>query len=241
MEIIIKQNKEELGKYAAEKGAALINKAIKEKGFANIILATGASQFEMLQYLVEAEVDWGKVTCFHLDEYIGLKENHHASFRKYLKERFYTKVNVNEFYFINGENNAEDECSRLNDIITNHDICVAFIGIGENAHLAFNDPPADFETELPYIIVDLDKACRLQQFNEGWFPDLESVPTRAISMSIKQILKSQSIICTVPDERKAKAVRDSVKEEVSPLIPGTILKEHQDTTLVLDNDSASLI
>lgn len=241
MNIITKQNKDELGEYAAKQGAVLINKAIEESGCASIILATGASQFEMLDHLVKQEVDWSKVTCFHLDEYIGLTESHPASFRKYLKERFYSKVNVKEFHFINGEYDPEVECNRLNNLISDHNICVAFIGIGENGHLAFNDPPADFDTEQPYIIVRLDDDCRAQQFNEGWFPDLESVPYRAISMSIKQILKSQSIICTVPDKRKAKAVLNTVKGDVTNLVPASILKKHKETVLILDKMSASLL
>jgi len=241
MKIIIKKSKEELGKAAAQEGSSLINRAISENRFANVVLATGASQFEMLNNLVQQNVDWSKVNCFHLDEYIGLTESHPASFRKYLKERFADKVNVNSFYFINGENNPKEECKRISEIIKRHPIDVAFIGIGENGHLAFNDPPADFETEEPYIIVELDEKCRMQQLGEGWFPNLESVPDKAISMSIKQILKSKSIICTVPDKRKAEAVFKTITEEISPMIPATILKKHSDTILFLDTESASLL
>jgi len=167
LKIIIKNSKDELGKSAALAGAKKIHDAIEQNGLANIILATGASQFEMLAHLVEEKIDWSKVTCFHLDEYIGLSENHPASFRKYLKERFVEKVEVKDFNFISGENDPKTECERLNELIKNHQIDVAFIGIGENGHLAFNDPPANFEVEEPYIIVDLDEKCRLQQLNEG--------------------------------------------------------------------------
>lgn len=241
MKIIIKHTKNELGKIAAEYGAKKVCEVIDEKGFANIILATGTSQFEMLNKLVRQNVDWSKVNCFHLDEYIGLPESHAASFRKYLKERFAHKVNVNSFYFIKGENNPKQECKRINEIIKRYPIDVAFIGIGENGHLAFNDPPADFETEEPYIIVELDKKCRMQQLGEGWFPNLESVPDKAISMSIKQILKSKSIICTVPDKRKAEAVFKTVTAEISPIVPATILRKHNDTILFLDRESASFL
>lgn len=241
MKIIIEENKDQLGKAAAAKGAALINKAITQKGDANIILATGASQIEMLQYLIQENVDWSKVTCFHLDEYIGIPETHPASFRKYLKERFVDKVNVKQFHYVETEHDSVEECNRLNNIIINHPIDVAFIGIGENGHLAFNDPPANFEIEDPYIIVDLDEKCCMQQMREGWFPDLDSVPKRAISMSIKQILKSSSIICTVSDERKAEAVKNCIEKDISPNFPSTILKNHKDTNLFLDKFSASLL
>ncbi len=241
MNLIIENSKEKLGKTAATVGAEKIRSSIKTNGFANIILATGASQFEMISHLIKQDVDWSKVSCFHLDEYIGLPEIHPASFRKYLKERFANKVEVKSFFFVNGEKDPETECTKLGDIIKQYPIDVAFIGIGENGHLAFNDPPADFETEQPYIVVNLDDKCREQQFGEGWFPDFDSVPKKAISMSIKQILKSKSIICSVPDKRKAEAVYKTISEEITPMIPATILKQHSDTTLFLDKESASLL
>ena len=242
MEIIVSKDKFELGRKAAEKGVELIRKAIDEKGEANIIVATGASQFEMLAELVKQDVDWTKVTGFHLDEYVDMPVTHPASFRKYLKERFVDKVPLKEFYYVNGDTgDPQAECDRLGRIIREKPIDVAFIGIGENGHLAFNDPPADFETEEPYLVVNLDEACRKQQLGEGWFPTLEDVPERAISMSIKQILKSKNIICSVPDERKAKAVQGTVKSEITPMIPGTALQKHPATWLYLDEASASLL
>ena len=241
MEIIISGTKEELGAKAAAQGAELINKAISEKGEANVIVATGASQFEMLNELVKQDVDWSKVTAFHLDEYIGLPVTHPASFRKYLKERFVDKVNIKEFHYVNGENDPQAECDRLGEIIRQHPIDVAFIGIGENSHLAFNDPPADFDIEDPYIVVELDEACKKQQMGEGWFPTIDDVPAKAISMSIKQILKSENIICSVPDERKAWAVQQAVKGEVTNMIPASILQTHEHTWLFLDKGSASLL
>ncbi|MCB0744135.1 MAG: glucosamine-6-phosphate deaminase [Ignavibacteriae bacterium] len=241
MKVITKQTKDEIGKTAAKMGAEKIISAIKAKGEAFIILATGASQFEMLKHLITENIEWNKVICFHLDEYIGIPETHEASFRKYLKERFANKVAVKEFNYVNAEIDPKGECQRLNKKIEKVQIDVAFIGIGENGHLAFNDPPADFEVEEPYIIVNLDEKCRTQQFNEGWFASFESVPSTAISMSIKQILKSKSIICTVPDKRKAQAVYDTINKEINPLFPSTILKKHEDSMLFLDEDSASLI
>ncbi|TFH22529.1 MAG: glucosamine-6-phosphate deaminase [Bacteroidia bacterium] len=241
MEVSIIDTKAALGAEAARKGAMLISLALQEKGSANIILATGASQFEMLSELVKAGVDWSKVTVFHLDEYIGIPDTHPASFRKYLKERFVELVKPAAFHAINGENDPETECRRLGAIISEHQIDVAFVGIGENAHLAFNDPPANFQTTQPYIVVDLDLVCRQQQLGEGWFPSLEAVPERAISMSVKQIMKSKAIICTVPDARKSVAVQKAVEGEVVPEVPASILQTHPHAWLYLDQGSASLM
>ena len=240
MKVKIFDTKEELGKSAAKYGAYLINEAISKRNVANIIVATGASQFEMLDNLIKENVDWTKVSAFHLDEYIGISFDHPASFRRYLKERFVSKVPLKEFFYIDGEVDVQEECDRLNRIIEQYSIDVAFVGIGENGHLAFNDPPADFEIDDPYIQVDLDKECRLQQFGEGWFSDINEVPTQAISMSIKQILKSDNIICSVPDKRKANAVRNVIDGEVSPEVPASVLQTHSKTTLYLDAGSNSL-
>ena len=242
MEIIISENKQILGKVAAEKGAGLIRKAISDNGKANIIVATGASQFEMLNELVkEEDVDWSLVTAFHLDEYIGIPDSHPASFRKYLKERFVDIVSPKEFIYVNGETDPVQECSRLGELINQHPIDVAFVGIGENSHLAFNDPPADFETEEAYLVVKLNEDCRRQQMGEGWFPTINDVPEKAISMSIKQIMKSKAIICCVPDLRKAKAVKKTVEGEISPAIPASIMRHHEAAWLYLDNDSSSML
>ena len=241
METIISTSKAELGVKAAITGAGLIREAIQIYGAANIIVATGASQFEMLNDLIKQDVDWSRVNAFHLDEYIGISVKHPASFRKYLEERFSKKVSLREFYFVNGEADPFSECARLGEIISNYPIDVAFIGIGENGHLAFNDPPADFDTEEPFIVVTLDEKCRRQQWGEGWFPTIEDVPERAISMSIRQIMKSKSIICSVPDKRKAEAVRDSLRGAVTPLVPASVLQQHKSVSIYLDNDSASLL
>ena len=234
----------EMGQAAAQFGAEAIKRAIREKDGANIILATGASQFEMLKALVQIpEIDWSKVTAFHLDEYIGMPETHPASFRKYLKERFVAEVpNLRAFHFVEGDrSDPAGECRRLGDIITSHPIDAAFVGIGENGHLAFNDPPADFEIEAPYLVVNLDEACRKQQLGEGWFKTLDDVPAQAISMSIRHIMKSQRLIVTVPDERKAQAVKCTVEGEVSNLCPASILQTHADCSLFLDAASSALL
>ena len=200
MRISIKKDESEAGNAAGKKAADLIRKSVKQKGSANIILATGSSQFEVLKQLaVEEGIEWNKVTMFHLDEYIGLPPTHKASFRKYLQERFVEKVpSLKAVNFINGDAQAQTECNRLGNLIQQSPIDVALVGIGENGHLAFNDPPADFETDEPYLIVDLDKKCRQQQVNESWFGSIEEVPKQAISMSIRQIMLSKNIVCTVP-------------------------------------------
>ncbi len=243
MSILVFDTPAELGKAAGSHAAGLLRQAIAEKGEANLIVATGTSQFETLKQLIaEEDIDWSKVTMFHLDEYIGLSVTHPASFRKYLKERFLEKLPpLAAAYLINGETDTEQERQKLGDLIRNHPIDVALVGIGENGHLAFNDPPADFDTEEPYLVVDLDEPCRLQQLNEGWFGSLEEVPAQAISMSIRQIMKSKHIICSVPDERKAEAVKNSLTQPVSNLFPASILQDHPSCHFYLDQKSASLI
>jgi glucosamine-6-phosphate deaminase len=243
MDIRVFDTKQELGRAAAERAKAAIGEAIARSGEARVIAATGASQFEFLDALTAAPgIDWGRVEMFHLDEYVGLPDTHPASFRRYLRERIVQRVHPRAFHYLAGD--AEDpaaECRRVGALLARAPVDVAFVGIGENGHLAFNDPPADFETEEPYLVVDLDEACRRQQLGEGWFPGLADVPRRAISMSIRQILKAREILCVVPDARKAKAVNECLEGEVSPLHPSSILRTHPKTTVYLDRDSASLL
>jgi len=243
MNIFIEKDPAALGVAAGKRAAGLIRKALQEKGFANIILATGTSQFETLNQLIaEKNIDWGRVIMFHLDEYIHLPASHPASFRKYLRERFLDKVPpLKAAYLISGEGDPAEECQRLGELIRKHPIDVALVGIGENGHLAFNDPPADFDTDAPYIIAHLDEQCRLQQMNEGWFASIDAVPQRAISMSVKQIMLSAQIICSVPDRRKAIAVRDCLTGSISNLHPASILRNHPACELYLDTESAALI
>ena len=244
MEVKIFDDKNTLGQ-AAAKGAVYIRKAIAERGHANIIVATGASPFEMLSALTkEPGIDWSKVNIFHLDEYIGLPEDHPAGFRKYLRERFINKLPCKPASFHPVDGSAPDPeavCARLGKEISASPIDVAFVGIGENGHIAFNDPPADFDTEKEYLVITLDKVCRNQQLGEGWFPTFDDVPKQAISMSPKQIMKSAAIINTVPDLRKAQAVKGALQGPVSNLCPASILQQHPDCTTFLDRDSASLL
>jgi len=243
LEVKIFETKKEMGKTAAETAARILKQAIKGKNEAVFVAATGASQFEFLEALTSiASIDWSKTVVFHLDEYIGIPETDPASFRKYLKERLVDKVRPGAVYLINGDfKDPKLECERLTNIISKKEIDVSFIGIGENGHLAFNDPPADFNTTKPYIVVELDETCRKQQVGEAWFNTLEEVPRKAISMSIKQIMKSKNIICTVPDARKAKAVKNCLEGDISPTNPASILRKHKKVFLFLDKNSAKLL
>jgi len=242
LQIEVFDTKTELGQAAARDAETIINRAISESGAAYVIAATGASQFEFLDSLVVEEIDWAKVVFFHLDEYVGLPESHPASFRRYLKERILSRIQPRSFHLIDGEaGDVYEECRRVGELISRETIDIAFVGIGENGHLAFNDPPADFETDEPYIVVNLDQRCRQQQVGEGWFKSLDEVPTQAISMSIRQILRSRNILCIAPDQRKAVAVKNCIELEVSPMHPASVLQKHESVTLYLDRASASLL
>lgn len=242
MNIKVFKDKVSLAAAAAEQAAAIIRNAIRENGRARIIAATGASQFEFLDALTKAaDIDWKRVEMFHLDEYIGLPISHPASFRNYLLKRLINRVGISRYYLLDGEGDPASVAREIGNILNAATVDVAFVGVGENGHLAFNDPPADFETEEPYLVVELDEACRRQQLGEGWFASIEEVPRKAISMSVRQILKSREIICVVPDKRKARAVAACFEGEISPDVPASILRSHEKTTVYLDRDSASLL
>ena len=240
MNINISRTSGEMAQRAAACAAQAISRTIAQNGEARILLSTGESQIEAIRYLTEMEVEWDKVVMFHLDEYINLAETHKASFRKYLKERFIQVVNHKKAYLVNGEGNVEENIAILTEELEKAPIDVALVGIGENAHIAFNDPPADFETDKAYIIVNLDQTCKQQQVNEGWFGSLDEVPAQAISMTVPQILKSRTIVTIVPGIRKGDAIQKTLSAEtVTNLVPATILKTHPDWNLFLDGDSAS--
>lgn len=244
VEMEIHRTRTACGRAAAAYGAKRIREALRTQGRARIILATGASQFEMLKSLVaQPDIDWSRITVFHLDEYVGLSITHPASFRQYLWKRFVSQLPLPlaAFHYLNVEEDPEAECLRVGKLIKTAPIDVAFVGIGENGHLAFNDPPADFKTKKPYLIVELDEACRRQQLGEGWFATLQKVPRQAISMSINQIMASHAIVCTVPDARKAKAVKDCLTGDVTNRHPASILQQHPDTRFFLDKPAASLM
>ena len=237
MNICKSKNAQELGIAAAKLSAQKINEAIKANGSARIILSTGASQFETLQALIKEDVDWSKVEMFHLDEYVALSESHPASFRKYLKERFVNLINLKAAYFVDGDH-PEEAIKYLTEEITKAPIDVALIGIGENAHIAFNDPPADFDTKESYIIVNLDEKCRAQQVGEGWFATINDVPAQAISMTPYRIMQSKTIISAVPHKVKANAIKLMMENDLTNMVPATLLKTHGDMHLFVDENSA---
>jgi glucosamine-6-phosphate deaminase len=242
--VVIKcfHDKLEMARVAAEQAAAILRQTVQAKGKARLIAATGASQFEFLQLLTSLPgIDWQQVEMFHLDEYIGLPASHPASFRRFLQERLIQKAGITRYHLLDGEQDAAEVMRRTGQALLSAPIDVAFVGIGENGHLAFNDPPADFETEEPYLVVNLAEACRRQQLGEGWFAALADVPKRAISMSVRQILKAQRILCIVPDARKGVAVKRCFEGEIGPLAPASILRTHGDTTVYLDAHSAALL
>ena len=237
------KDKTTLSRAAADQAAAAIRRAISERGSARIIAATAASQLEFLDALTNAPgIDWARVEAFHLDEYIGLPITHPGSFRKMLMEQLIGKTGIRRYHLLAGD--AADPAAVAQEVgeqIASAPIDIAFLGIGENGHIAFNDPPADFKTERPYIIVNLDEACRRQQVGEAWFADISQVPERALSMSAKQILKAKEILAVVPDRRKADAIKACFEGTVSPMAPASILRQHSNATVYLDRDSASLL
>lgn len=241
LEVKLFETNEILGQAAAKSVAEILQEAIAQKGFANLILATGASQFKFLEHLQKQTIDWQKITVFHLDEYKDLPETHPASFRKYLKERILEKVNPREVHYLNGDApDVDAEVARYEKLLQEHSIDVACIGIGENGHIAFNDPPvADFNDPKLVKVVELDEACRLQQLGEGWFPTLSDVPKEALSLTIPAIMRAKRISCVVPGIQKAKAVFNTLKQEISTACPATILREHPYAILYLDQLSAS--
>jgi len=242
MQIKTFSDKNTLGARAAEQAAGLLRRAIQERGRARIIAATGAAQFEFLQVLTGLPgIDWSKVEMFHLDEYVGIPESHPASFRRFLRERLIEKAGITKFHLLDGDRDPAEVIRVVGNALKTAPVDVAFVGIGENGHLAFNDPPADFETEEPYLLVKLDEVCRRQQMGEGWFRSISEVPERAISMSVRQILKAKVIICIVPDARKANAVKACLEGEISPLAPASILRTHPNSTLYLDQQSSALL
>jgi glucosamine-6-phosphate deaminase len=240
--IRIFETKQAMGETAAAQAATILRSAIRDRGAARIVAATGASQFEFLDALTSSPgIDWPKVELFHLDEYIGLPMTHAASFCKYLQERLISKTGIIRHHLMNGEDDPAEVIRSTGEAIASAPIDVAFVGIGENAHLAFNDPPANFETDEPYLIVGLDEPCRRQQVGEGWFANLEAVPTRAISMSVRQILRAKEIVGVVPDARKAAAVKACIEGPIGAMVPASILRTHPNATIYLDRQSAALL
>ena len=241
MKIVVEKNAQLLGLAAARNAAAILQAAIQTNGCARIVLSTGASQFEFLSAFIKQDVDWSKVEMFHLDEYVGLPETHIASFRKYLKERFVSQVPLKAAYFVNGEGDVENNIAQLSQELLKAPVDLGLIGIGENGHIAFNDPPADLEDASCYKVVHLNDRCKQQQVNEGWFATLDDVPECAISMTVQQILKCRHIISVVPNERKAEAVKNTLAQSPNAMVPATQLKTHPNWSLYIDSGAASQI
>lgn len=242
MQIKVFEDKVSLGKGAAECVASSLRRTIAATGYARIVAATGASQFEFLEALTSTpDIPWNLVEMFHLDEYVGLPTGHPASFKTFLLQRLVKNTSISKYHFLEPDGNPKEVADRVGRELNSAPIDIAIVGIGENGHLAFNDPPADFETDAPYIIVNLDDACRRQQVNEGWFKDTSEVPLQAISMSVRQILRSKEIAAIVPDGRKAQAVKACFEGPISPLAPASILRTHPNTTIYLDRNSAALL
>ncbi len=241
MKITLSENAVMLGEKAAELTAKYLNEAIAANGSARLVLSTGASQFETIAALVKKDIDWSKVDVFHLDEYVDLPITHPASFRKYIKERFGDIANPRAIHYVKTEGNIEENITELTKELRAAPVDVALIGIGENAHIAFNDPPADFENENAYIVVNLDAKCRNQQFGEGWFETIDAVPKQAVSMTVRQIMNSKVIISSVPHKVKAQAIKDTLENDLTPMIPATMLKQHENWNLFIDANSASTV
>ncbi|MEA5015855.1 MAG: glucosamine-6-phosphate deaminase [Candidatus Limiplasma sp.] len=241
MKITVSQSAEQMALEAAKEAAGKLREAVRARGEARLVLSTGASQFAVLEQLVRQEAPWSRVEMFHLDEYVGLPKAHKASFRRYLRERFVDLVHPKAAFYVDGEAEPAEAIRFLTREIRRAPVDVALVGIGENAHIAFNDPPADFDTREAYVVVELEERCKRQQVGEGWFPDLNSVPGQAISMTVYQIMQSRAILSCVPGERKAAAVRDTLSSQApTNAIPATMLRQHPDWRLFLDPDSASL-
>ena len=241
MKLIINKTKEELGKASAMHAAKLVNEAIAKQGYARILLSTGASQFPFFVEFVKQDIDWNKVEMFHLDEYVGISEEHPASFKRYLLDRFVNVVNPGKAHLINGQKNPEETIAELTALLNEKPVDVGLIGIGENAHIAFNDPPADFNDQRAYKVVTLDERCLQQQIGEGWFKNVDETYKQAISMTCAQIMKCKSIISVVPYKVKAEAIYKTVTCDLTPEVPATLLKEHADCTIYCDADSASML
>jgi glucosamine-6-phosphate deaminase len=240
MTIKVFASKTALAQAAANQAAAVIGEAIAQHGDARIIAATGASQFDFLEALTAMPgIDWSKIEMFHLDEFVGMSGEAPASFCRYLRERLINKVGLKKYHLLDGTKDPRALIALVTAEIRKAPIDIAFAGVGENGHLAFNDPPADFKTQDAYVVVNLDEACRRQQLGEGWFPTLADVPRQAISMTIHQIMSARQIVCVVPDARKAKAVKACFSGEVTPMAPASILQRHPDATIYLDNESAA--
>jgi glucosamine-6-phosphate deaminase len=244
LDVRIYNTLDDLATDAALEVNALLSGALKENGSAAVILATGNSQIQFLKKLVALQgVDWGKVTLFHMDEYLGINRDHKASFRRYLRERVETLVRPKVFHYIAGDADLPlDECESYAALLRAQPIDLCCLGVGENGHLAFNDPPvARFEEKHAIKLVKLDNACKMQQVREAHFPSLEAVPPYAFTLTIPALCSARRMVCIAPEKRKAEAVRTALRGPISTECPASFLRKQKHCTLLLDNDSASLL
>ena len=240
MKVKVFETAEQVGAAAAKQAAAKLNEVIAEKGSARLLLSTGASQFTFFESFVKENVDWSKVEMFHLDEYVGISDDHPASFKKYLLERFINKVNPGKYHLLSGQGNPDETIARVSAALAERKIDLGMIGIGENGHIAFNDPPADFDDQRFYKVVTLSDTCIQQQLHEGWFENEDAAFKQAMSMTCSKIMDCETIISVVPYKVKAQAIVDTLTREKTVDVPATLMKEHKDVTVYCDKDSASL-
>ena len=242
MQVRIFPNSDALAHVAAHEAAALIRAAVQRNGHARIVVATGNSQVAMMAKLVVLpDIPWAQVEAFHLDEYVGLPATHPASFRFWIRTRFEEKVRPGVVHYLEGDAaDLDAELERYAALLAAGPLDLAFIGIGENGHIAFNDPPvADFLDPLRVKRVPLDEMCRLQQVGEGHFSNLAAVPKEAVTFTCSQLMAAENLVCSVPDLRKSNAVKDSLEGPLSEACPGSLLRVHPRATLYLDTESAS--
>ena len=242
-QIEVYDSPEAQGKAAGQRAAQLIREAIKQRGRARIIAATGNSQVPLVEALVTEQIEWPKVELFHMDEYVGIRATHPSSFRSWIKTRVADKVHPHVTHYLSGDAaDIDREIERYSQLLLAAPIDLAFVGIGENGHIAFNDPPvADFHDQLTVKRVTLDQACRRQQSGEGHFPDLASVPEEALTVTCTGLFRAESWVCCVPEARKAGAVRNALEGPISESCPASLIRQHPGTHVYLDTDSASLL
>ena len=241
MKVKVFDSTEAMGLAAAKHAAQVLNETIAKDGTARLLLSTGASQFPFFKHFVKEDIDWSKVEMFHLDEYVGISPDHPASFQKYLRQRFVDVVSLGAYHLIDGLADPAETIRELTDLLAGRPVDLGLIGIGENAHIAFNDPPADFDDDNAFKVVTLSDTCIQQQIHEGWFATPEDAFKQAISMTCKQIMKCRTIISVVPYAVKAQAIHDTLTMDETNLVPATLMKKHKDITVYCDPDSAATV
>lgn len=243
LKVVTTETRTQMGVLAAAAVEARINELLQYQESVNMIFAAAPSQNEFLAALIEKQIDWSKINAFHMDEYIGLPADAPQGFGNFLRQKLFDKAPFNEVHYLNG--NASDldtECKRYESLLKKYSCDIVCLGIGENTHLAFNDPHvADFEDSALVKVVTLDEQCRNQQVNDGCFKEVNEVPTQALTLTIPALFKSKYAYCMVPGEKKAQAVYYTITGEISEKYPSTILKRHQEAILYLDQDSSRLL